>query len=116
LYLEALPLFARGAVSLPNHSQLIRELRLLERRTHRSGKDSVDHGSGGSDDHANAVVGILRQLSRRDRAQTTISIHDLSGNRTSAYTFDTDGRRVDLEPKRQRINIIHVNELGERVG
>jgi hypothetical protein len=36
---------------------LTRELRLLERRTHRSGKDSVDHGAGGSDDHANVVFG-----------------------------------------------------------
>ena len=57
LYLEALPLFARGAVSIPNHARLIRELRLLERRTHRSGKDTVDHGRSGSDDHANALCG-----------------------------------------------------------
>src|SRR5262249_4469477 len=37
VYLEALPCFTRGAVSLPNHQRLLRELRLLERRTHRSG-------------------------------------------------------------------------------
>lgn len=57
LYLEALPLFARGMIQLPNHPQLVRELRLLERRTTRSGKDSVDHGQGGSDDYANSVAG-----------------------------------------------------------
>lgn len=60
LYLEALPLFSRNAVNLPNHPILVRELRLLERRVHRSGKDSVDHPSGGSDDYANAVVGAMR--------------------------------------------------------
>jgi hypothetical protein len=57
LYLEALPLFTRGAISLPDHPKLLRELRLLERRTHRSGKDTVDHGRSGSDDHANALCG-----------------------------------------------------------
>jgi hypothetical protein len=62
LYLEALPLFARGLVELPDHPRLTRELRLLERRTHRSGRDTVDHGPRGSDDHANAVVGALRCL------------------------------------------------------
>lgn len=39
IYLETIPLFARGLVRLPDHPKLIRELRLLERRTHRSGKD-----------------------------------------------------------------------------
>src|SRR5262249_13566113 len=57
LYLEAQTLFARGGISLPDHAVLLRELRLLERRTHRSGKDSVDHGLRGHDDYANAVLG-----------------------------------------------------------
>jgi hypothetical protein len=38
-------------------------LRLLERRTHRSGRDTVDHPRNGRDDHANAVCGCLRLLS-----------------------------------------------------
>lgn len=67
LYLEALPSFMRGQVSIPNHPQLLRELRLLERRTHRSGRDSVDHGSGGSDDHANALCGCLAGAVSRPR-------------------------------------------------
>jgi hypothetical protein len=44
IYLEVLPLFSRGLVRLPDHAKLLRELRLLERHTHRSGKDVVDHG------------------------------------------------------------------------
>jgi hypothetical protein len=66
IYLEVAPLFARGLVSLPNHPKLLRELRLLERRTHRSGKDSVDHGRTGHDDFANAVCGVLSTMSAHD--------------------------------------------------
>ena len=63
IYLEVLPLFARGLVRLPDHGRLLNELRLLERQTHRGGKDSVDHPRGGHDDHPNAVCGVLRTLS-----------------------------------------------------
>jgi hypothetical protein len=63
LYIEALPLFARGMVRLPDNPRLIRELRLLERHTHRGGKDSIDHPRGGHDDHANCVCGVLRNIS-----------------------------------------------------
>ena len=62
IYLECLPLFTRGLVSLPDHPRLLKELRLLERRVHRSGKDSVDHGRSGHDDYSNAVCGALRSL------------------------------------------------------
>jgi hypothetical protein len=41
LYLECVPLFTRGLVKLPDHAKLLRELRLLERHTHRSGRDTV---------------------------------------------------------------------------
>jgi len=43
LYLEALPLFATGSVRLLDHRRLVTQLAQLERKTHRSGKDSVDH-------------------------------------------------------------------------
>jgi Phage Terminase len=65
IYLECIPLFTRGLVRLPDHSRLLRELRLLERQTHRGGKDSVDHPRGGHDDYANAVCGVLHGLSLR---------------------------------------------------
>jgi hypothetical protein len=64
LYLEAASLFARGAISLPDHPVLLRELRLLERRTHRSGRDTVDHGWRGHDDHADAVLGCAAHAMR----------------------------------------------------
>jgi hypothetical protein len=62
IYLETLPSFARGIVRLPDHPKLLRELRLLERHTHRSGKDTISHGKTGSDDFANACCGALRLL------------------------------------------------------
>jgi Phage Terminase len=65
IYLECIPLFARGLVGLPNHPKLLRELRLLERHTHRSGKDAVDHPRNGHDDHANVVCGVLHLLSKQ---------------------------------------------------
>ncbi len=63
IYLECIPLFARALVRLPDHPKLLRELRLLERHTHRSGKDAVDHPKNAHDDYSNAVCGVLRGLS-----------------------------------------------------
>jgi hypothetical protein len=67
LYIESLPLWTRGAISIPDHPRLLRELRLLERRTSRIGRDSVDHGSGGSDDYANALVGCAVSAAARKK-------------------------------------------------
>ena len=62
IYLEVLPLFTRGLVSPARPPQTVQGTALLERRVHRSGKDSVDHGRSGHDDYANAVCGCLRSL------------------------------------------------------
>jgi hypothetical protein len=59
LYLEGQVWFTRGLIGIPHHATLLRELRLLERRTARSGKDSVNHGAGGHDDYANALFGAM---------------------------------------------------------
>ena len=63
IYIECLPLFTRGAARLPDHPRLLRELRELERYTHRSGRDTVSHAKTGSDDYCNAALGVLRLLS-----------------------------------------------------
>jgi hypothetical protein len=59
LYLEGLPAFTRGLVSIPDHAGLCRELRLLERRVSRIGRDTVDHPIRGADDHANVLFGAI---------------------------------------------------------
>jgi hypothetical protein len=107
LYLEALPAFNRGAVSIPDHAILLRELRGLERRVHRSGKDSVDHGKRGSDDCANALVGAmyLAQLEIRkpkmkqgvigvDGAVTWRDTGPRAHSRIHWVTVDRDGNEV----------------------
>ena len=59
LYLDGLQQFTRGQISIPDYAPLIRELRLLERRVSRSGRDVVDHPASGSDDYANVLFGSL---------------------------------------------------------
>ena len=59
IYLEAEPLFAQGSVRLPDDRALLTELRQLERRTARGGRDTVDHPPRGHDDLANAAAGAL---------------------------------------------------------
>lgn len=67
-YLESLPLFSQGVVDLLDVPVLTTELMQLERRTSRSGRDSVDHPPQGHDDLANAVCGVLAMLSSRTHA------------------------------------------------
>jgi hypothetical protein len=62
IYIECMPLFSAGLVRIPDHPRLVRELRLLERRTHRSGRDTVDHSRSGHDDSANAMAGAFHAL------------------------------------------------------
>jgi hypothetical protein len=57
LYLDFLPILNSGGVRLLDHSRLFNQIVGLERRTHRSGRDTIDHGRGGHDDVANAVAG-----------------------------------------------------------
>lgn len=57
LFRDLLPLLNSGRVVLPRNERLVSQLVGLERRTARSGKDSIDHGPGGHDDVANAVAG-----------------------------------------------------------
>ena len=67
LYLEAVPLFAQGVVDLLDLQALTLELMQLERRTSRSGRDSVDHPPNGHDDHANAACGALVLGTQREQ-------------------------------------------------
>jgi hypothetical protein len=62
LYLAALSLIMSGKVDLLDDQRLIGQLCGLERRTGRTGKDSVDHRPGARDDVANAVCGVAHLL------------------------------------------------------
>ena len=57
LYLGFLPLLNSGRLDLLDNPRMIAQFVALERRTARSGRDSIDHAPGAHDDLANAVAG-----------------------------------------------------------
>jgi len=59
LYGELLPVLNSGRCELLDHARLRAQLLGLERRTSRSGKDSIDHAAAAHDDVANAVAGAI---------------------------------------------------------
>lgn len=69
LYVDSLARFSSGQVNMPPDSKLQSQLCNLERRTSRSGRDTVDHpqGNGQHDDRANAVAGLLSLLRGRQK-------------------------------------------------
>ncbi|WP_050627368.1 hypothetical protein [Bradyrhizobium viridifuturi] len=65
IYGEFLPLMMSRKCDLLDHPKLLNQLCGLERRTARSGKDSIDHAPNGHDDIANAVAGVLTSMGIR---------------------------------------------------
>jgi hypothetical protein len=59
IYQNVLPMLNSGRVELLDSKALRQQLIGLERRTARSGKDSIDHGPGRHDDTINAAAGAL---------------------------------------------------------
>jgi hypothetical protein len=76
LYGDLLPLLNARRVELLDHPRLSAQLTGLERRTARSGRDSIDHAPGGHDDLANAVAGVLVGLDL-DRRPPLVRIDDV---------------------------------------
>ncbi|MEO8646549.1 terminase large subunit [Pseudomonas sp.] len=59
LYLDALPAITSGRVELPPIDKLLAQFVGLERKTSRTGRDSVNHSPGAHDDIANAAAGLI---------------------------------------------------------
>jgi hypothetical protein len=68
LYRDLLPAINSQGADLLDDPRLVTQLIQLERRTTRSGKDSIDHPPGGHDDLANAVAGALVHVPTVNRA------------------------------------------------
>ncbi|MBR3370315.1 MAG: hypothetical protein IKG52_06770 [Rhodobacteraceae bacterium] len=66
LYLEFLAALNSGRVELPPCQITARQFAGLERRTSRSGRDTIDHAPGAHDDRANAVAGAVASLTRKN--------------------------------------------------
>jgi hypothetical protein len=58
LYLAFVPVTNSGGIELPDDRRLLSQLRRLERKRGRAGKDTVDHPPRLHDDLANAVAGV----------------------------------------------------------
>jgi len=59
LYLNLLPHLTTKTVRLLDNPRGVNQIANLERRTHRGGKDSIDHPDGAHDDIANAIAGVV---------------------------------------------------------
>lgn len=67
LYISLVATTNSRGIELPDDKRLQNELRRLERRRGRSGKDSVDHPPRLRDDLANAVAGVCYLLSNAEK-------------------------------------------------
>ena len=76
LFRDSLAALNAGRVELLDHPKLVQQLVSLERRTARSGKDSVDHPPGGHDDVCNAVCGVIVHLGNRKLSLTDVLFND----------------------------------------
>jgi len=85
LYIGLLPLVNSQQCELLNHKKLISQLCNLERKTSRSGKDSVDHGPGGRDDVVNATAGALVFSSKGRKYHDPRTLRFTSEKKTPAY-------------------------------
>jgi hypothetical protein len=86
LYRDALPLLNSRKADLLDHKKMVNQFVGLERRTARSGKDSIDHAPNGHDDLSNVVAGLLCNLG------------------TKAYRYDSSLRWVDGGKSESDIN------------
>ena len=82
LYRDLLPGLNSGQIVLPRHDRLVAQICGLERRTGRSGRDSIDHAPNGHDDIANAVAGAA--AATRSKYTYDISLDWVDGPDTDA--------------------------------
>ena len=69
LYLAFIPVTNSRGVELPDDKRLLTQLRRLERKRGRAGKDTVDHPPRLHDDLSNAVAGVSHLLSTAKNAR-----------------------------------------------
>ena len=104
IYLELLPALNSGKVELLDSKRLGSQLVGLERRTSRSGRDSIDHAPSTHDDVVNAAAGALVLALHKGSAPVRMPI--LVGER-SCSLWELPGalpRWEDRERWRQEVN------------
>ena len=74
LYSALLPKLNAGQVELLDVPRISQQLGALERRTARSGKDSIDHPPRQIDDLANAVAGLVQIVVKASQTGTLVAL------------------------------------------
>ena len=87
IYLNTLPLLNSGKLELLDIARLTNQLCGLERRTARSGRDSIDHAPGAHDDIANAVAGALLLVGARPPMRVNPRALERSRQLTHRHAF-----------------------------
>lgn len=109
LYLELLPTLTSGRVELLDNRRLVTQFASLERRTSRSGKDSVDHPQNGHDDLSNAIAGALVFASRTaNSAENVLALAVINGQKRDYGRSPKPGTYIAVErPKSQLLHPGH---------
>jgi hypothetical protein len=114
LYKELLPLINSGRCQLLDHQKLISQLAGLERRTARSGRDSIDHGPGAHDDLANACAGALLSALSSHKRRTLFGSVGYGCCGPVTWRDAETGQEIDpatREPiRRTRVNFVTIPE------
>jgi hypothetical protein len=96
-YLNLLPSLNSRKISLLDNQRSVNQLANLERRTARSGKDSIDHPPGGHDDLANSLAGAAAHLSESMRAGSgSLNLYEVfaAGRQNAQIQFDENDERL----------------------
>ena len=113
IYVDVLPLINSHLAALLDNATLMRQFIGLERRTARSGKDSIDHAPGAKDDVANAVAGVL-VLAAEDNIGVRGGRWDMSMNELMAHIPGPESGGSPRRPRWPRGNVLQ-SSLGDNV-
>jgi hypothetical protein len=97
-HLGMVPLVNAQRVVLPDHPDLLRELRGLERRTGTAGRDVATHRPAQHDDTAAAVSGLCALLPHRAPVTVAVPLY-LARGRPSLGTGEQQDQLVDVVQK-----------------
>jgi hypothetical protein len=90
LYRDSLPLINGKKVDLLDHPRMIQQFVGLERRTARSGRDSIDHAPGAHDDLCNVVAGVIANIDVRKYS------YDVTMAWADSLADDSNHRTVEM--------------------
>ena len=113
LYRDLLPLLNSRRVELLDYPRLLNQLTSLERRTARSGRDTIDHPPREHDDLSNAVAGALlaAQNSNRSGLRMGFLAAPYAGSgQPRGYEVDPVTFRPLDVPERARVRWVRIPE------